>query len=208
MHSLNLRDVTTGTAGLLLVAGLAVSGVQAFDQATWLMEVFPVLLALPLMAASYRRFPLTPLLYALIFVHCMVLIMGGTYTYARVPLGFAIQDWLHLSRNPYDKIGHFMQGFEPAILAREILIRGRHVQGRKMLIYVILSIVLAFSAFYELIEWAAAISLGQGADEFLATQGDPWDTQSDMLFALIGGSTALLLLSRWHDRQLDLRQNH
>lgn len=172
------------------------------------MEVFPVLLALPLMAASYRRFPLTPLLYALIFVHCMVLIMGGTYTYARVPLGFAIQDWLHLSRNPYDKIGHFMQGFEPAILAREILIRGRHVQGRKMLIYVILSIVLAFSAFYELIEWAAAISLGQGADEFLATQGDPWDTQSDMLFALIGGSTALLLLSRWHDRQLDLRQNH
>lgn len=208
MPSLNLRDVSTGTAGLLLVAGLAVSGVQAFDQATWLMEVFPVLLALPLMAASYRRFPLTPLLYALIFVHCMVLIMGGTYTYARVPLGFAIQDWLHLSRNPYDKIGHFMQGFEPAILAREILIRGRHVQGRKMLIYVILSIVLAFSAFYELIEWAAAISLGQGADEFLATQGDPWDTQSDMLFALIGGSTALLLLSRWHDRQLDLRQNH
>ena len=191
-----------------MVAGLAVSGVQAFDQATWLMEVFPVLLALPLMAASYRRFPLTPLLYALIFVHCMVLIMGGTYTYARVPLGFAIQDWLHLSRNPYDKIGHFMQGFEPAILAREILIRGRHVQGRKMLIYVVLSIVLAFSAFYELIEWAAAISLGQGADEFLATQGDPWDTQSDMLFALIGGSTALLLLSRWHDRQLDLRQNH
>lgn len=191
-----------------MVAGLAVSGVQAFDQATWLMEVFPVLLALALMAASYRRFPLTPLLYALIFVHCMVLIMGGTYTYARVPLGFAIQDWLHLSRNPYDKIGHFMQGFEPAILAREILIRGRHVQGRKMLIYVILSIVLAFSAFYELIEWAAAISLGQGADEFLATQGDPWDTQSDMLFALIGGSTALLLLSRWHDRQLDLRQNH
>lgn len=208
MHSLNLRDVTTGTVGLLLVAGLAVSGVQAFDPATWLMEVFPVLLALPLMAATYRRFPLTPLLYALIFVHCMVLIMGGTYTYARVPLGFAIQDWLHLSRNPYDKIGHFMQGFEPAILAREILIRGRHVQGRKMLIYVILSIVLAFSAFYELIEWAAAISLGQGADEFLATQGDPWDTQSDMLFALIGGSTALLLLSRWHDRQLDLRQNH
>lgn len=191
-----------------MVAGLAVSGVQAFDQATWLMEVFPVLLALALMAASYRRFPLTPLLYALIFVHCMVLIMGGTYTYARVPLGFAIQDWLHLSRNPYDKIGHFMQGFEPAILAREILIRGRHVQGRKMLIYVVLSIVLAFSAFYELIEWAAAISLGQGADEFLATQGDPWDTQSDMLFALIGGSTALLLLSRWHDRQLDLRQNH
>lgn len=208
MPSLSLRDVSTGTAGLLLVAGLAVSGVQAFDQATWLMEVFPVLLALPLMAASYRRFPLTPLLYALIFVHCMVLIMGGTYTYARVPLGFAIQDWLHLSRNPYDKIGHFMQGFEPAILAREILIRGRHVQGRKMLIYVILSIVLAFSAFYELIEWTAAVSLGQGADEFLATQGDPWDTQSDMLFALIGGSTALLLLSRRHDRQLNLSQNH
>lgn len=208
MHSLNLRDVTTGTVGLLLVAGLAVSGVQAFDPATWLMEVFPVLLAMPLMAATYRRFPLTPLLYALIFVHCMVLIMGGTYTYARVPLGFAIQDWLHLSRNPYDKIGHFMQGFEPAILAREILIRGRHVQGRKMLIYVILSIVLAFSAFYELIEWTAAVSLGQGADEFLATQGDPWDTQSDMLFALIGGSTALLLLSRRHDRQLNLSQNH
>ena len=202
MHDNAFRDKATTLAAVVLSGLLILSGLQPYDRATWLMEVVPVIIALPLMIGTYKRYPLTPLLYACIFVHCAVLLMGGTYSYARVPLGFEIQNWLHLSRNPYDKIGHFMQGFAPAMLAREILIRGQHVQGRKMLVYVVLSIVLAFSAFYELIEWAAAMALGQGADEFLATQGDPWDTQSDMLFALIGGSIALLLLSRWHDRQL------
>ena len=127
---------------------------------------------------------------------------GGAYTYARVPLGFHLQDLLNLDRNPYDKIGHFFQGFVPALVAREILIRGHYVRGKKMLAFLVICVVLAISAAYELIEWAAAVSLGQGADEFLGTQGDPWDTQSDMFLALIGAVTALLLFSRSHDRQI------
>jgi putative membrane protein len=131
-----------------------------------------------------------------------VLILGGAYTYARVPLGFQIQEILGLGRNPYDKIGHFVQGFVPALVAREILARGGFVRGRAMLGFIVVCIALAISATYELIEWAAALALGQGADEFLGTQGDPWDTQSDMFLALIGASAALLLFSRFHDRQL------
>jgi putative membrane protein len=133
--------------------------------------------------------------------------LGGAYTYARVPLGFWIQDAFELTRNPYDKIGHFMQGFVPAIAAREIMLRGDHVAGRKMLAFLVICVVLAISASYELIEWAAALALGQGADEFLGTQGDPWDTQSDMFMALIGAVCALLLLSRLHDAQL-ARKSH
>lgn len=190
-----------GAAALSLVF-LLISGWQPFDRTTWLLEVLPVLIALPLLAASYRRHPLTSLLYACIFLHACVLILGGAYTYARVPLGFALQEWLQLSRNPYDKIGHFFQGFVPALLAREILIRGAYVQGRRMRVFLVLCIVLAVSASYELIEWGAALALGQGADEFLGTQGDPWDTQSDMFLALIGALFALLLFSRWQDRQL------
>lgn len=189
-----------------VVAGLALSGWQPYDRATWLMEVAPVLIALPILAYSHRRFPLTSLLYACIFVHALVLMLGGAYTYARVPLGFTLQDLLHLGRNPYDKIGHFFQGFVPALVAREILLRGGHVQGRRMLAFLSVCVVLAISATYELIEWAAALALGQGADEFLGTQGDPWDTQSDMFFALIGAVTVLLLLGRLHDRQLGLRR--
>jgi putative membrane protein len=196
------RSRPLGLAALLLVGLLALSGWQPFDRATWLMEIFPILIALPLLVWSYRRFPLTTLLYALIFCHGVVLMVGGAYSYARVPFGFQIADWLHLSRNPYDKIGHFFQGLVPALVAREILSRGGYVRGRKMLAFVVVSIVLAISATYELIEWAAAISLGQGADEFLGTQGDPWDTQSDMFFALIGAVAALLLLARWQDRQI------
>jgi len=184
------------------LAALVVSGLQPYDRATWLMEVAPVLIALPLLAATYRRHPLTTLLYTLAFAHALVLILGGAYTYARVPLGFWLQDLFSLGRNPYDKIGHFMQGFVPAIAAREILLRGGFVRGAKMLVFLVLCVVLAISASYELIEWAAALALGQGADEFLGTQGDAWDTQSDMFFALIGGSTALLALSALHDRQL------
>jgi putative membrane protein len=166
------------------------------------MEVAPVIIVLPLLAATRRRYPLTTLLYLLVFAHALVLMLGGAYTYARVPLGFWLQELMALDRNPYDKIGHFMQGFVPAIAAREILRRGAFVRGRKMLAFLVLCVVLAISATYELIEWVAALTLGQGADEFLGTQGDPWDTQSDMFLALIGGSAALLLLSALHDRQL------
>jgi putative membrane protein len=187
---------------LALGAALVASGWQPYDRLTWLMEVAPVLLVVPLLLATRRAYPLTSLLYALIFVHALILILGGAYTYARVPLGFWLQDLFELGRNPYDKIGHFAQGFVPAIAAREILLRGAFVRGRAMLAFLVICVVLAISASYELIEWAAALALGQGADEFLGTQGDPWDTQSDMFLALIGGTSALLFLSWPHDRQL------
>jgi putative membrane protein len=189
-------------ASAILAAGLVASGLRPFDRATWLLEIFPVLIALPLMWATWRRFPLTTLVYALIALHGLVLMMGGAYTYARVPLGFQIAEAFGWTRNPYDKIGHFFQGFVPALIAREILIRGGYVRGRKMLAFVVVCVVLAISATYELVEWAAALSLGQGADEFLGTQGDPWDTQSDMFMALVGSIVSLSLLSRWHDRQI------
>jgi putative membrane protein len=189
--------------GLVVVLGaLVVSGIKPYDRATWLMEVAPVLIAAPILLATYRRFPLTSLLYALICVHALVLILGGAYTYARVPLGFWLQDLLELERNPYDRIGHFMQGFVPAMVAREILVRNRYVSGKSMAAFLSLCVALAVSAFYELIEWWAALALGQGADEFLGTQGDPWDTQADMFLALIGAAAALAALSRLHDRQI------
>jgi len=194
--------------GLALAAAativlLIVSGWRPYDRTTWLLEVAPVMIVLPLLWMTWRRFPLTTLLYACIFIHALILMLGGAYTYARVPLGFQLQEFFDLSRNPYDKIGHFAQGFVPGLAAREILIRGGYVRGRRMLAFIVLCVVMAISAAYELIEWAAALALGQGADEFLGTQGDPWDTQSDMLMALVGGTSALLLLSRWHDRQID-----
>jgi putative membrane protein len=195
------RHLVLGSAVLVVV--LVVSGARPFERATWAMEVAPVVIALPVLWATYRSFPLTTLLYVLIFVHALVLILGGAYTYARVPLGFWMQDVLGLDRNPYDKIGHFFQGFVPAIVAREILIRGAYVRGRRMLAFLVVCVVLAVSATYEFVEWGAALAMGQGADEFLGTQGDPWDTQSDMFFALIGAVVALALLSRLHDRQLE-----
>lgn len=190
-----------GTAIIAIV--LIISGIKPYDRMTWLMEVIPVLLVMPVLFMSFKKFPLTNLLYSLIFLHAIVLIVGGAYTYARVPLGFEIADWFNLDRNPYDKIGHFMQGFGPAIVAREILIRNHILPKGKMLSFIVICIVLAISATYELIEWAAALLLGQGAEEFLGTQGYEWDTQSDMFFALIGGSTALLFLSKWHDQQIE-----
>ncbi|ENV08303.1 hypothetical protein F966_02977 [Acinetobacter higginsii] len=189
-----------GTAILAIL--LLISGIQPFDRTTWWLEVIPVLIVVPILFATYKAFPLTPLLYGLIFLHAIVLIVGGAYSYARVPLGFEMAQWFGLERNPYDKIEHFMQGFVPAIAAREILIRNHILSKGKMLSFIVICIVLAISASYELIEWAAALSLGQGAEEFLGTQGDEWDTQSDMFFALIGSITALLLFSRWHDRQI------
>ena len=196
------RTKPLALALILLLGVLALSGVKPYDRATWAMEVFPIFVALPVLWTSYRRFPLTTLLYACLFLHALVLMLGGTYTYARVPLGFQIAETLGLHRNPYDKIGHFFQGFVPALVAREILIRGQYIRGRKMLAFIIVCIVLAISASYEFIEWGAALALGQGADEFLGTQGDPWDTQSDMFFAFIGAIAALLLLAGVQDRQI------
>jgi putative membrane protein len=196
------RTLALSIASLALLGLLALSGARPYDRATWAMEVAPVAIALPVLWLTYRRFPLTTVLYACIFLHAVVLIAGGAYTYARVPLGFQIADFLGLERNPYDKIGHFFQGFVPALLAREILLRGAHVRGRRMLAFVVVCVALAISAAYEFIEWGAALALGQGADEFLGTQGDPWDTQSDMFMALVGAVSALLLLSRLQDRQI------
>lgn len=189
-------------AAVAAVGLLAASGWTPYDRATWLMEVLPVMIALPVLSLTYKRYPLTSLLYVFIFVHAAVLMLGGSYTYARVPLGFQLQELLQLSRNPYDKIGHFFQGFVPALVAREILIRGQYVRGRLMLAFLVVCVVLAISVTYEFIEWGAALAMGQGAEEFLGTQGDPWDTQSDMFFALVGSITALLCFSRLHDRQL------
>ena len=196
------RTRTLSVFAALLLGILVYSGLAPYDRMTWALEVFPAAVALVLMVATYRRFPLTTLLYVCIFVHCLVLILGGVYTYARVPLGFQIADLLHLTRNPYDKIGHFFQGFVPALVTREILIRGAFVNGRRMRDFLITCVVLAISAFYELIEWWVAVLAGQGADEFLGTQGYAWDTQSDMLLALIGAVVALAFFSSWHDRQL------
>jgi putative membrane protein len=197
------RSRALAAAALVIVALLAVSGIGPYDRTTWVLEIFPVVVALPLLWATYHRFPLTTLLYCCIFVHALVLMLGGAYSYARVPLGFQIAELMDLSRNPYDKIGHFFQGFVPALVAREILVRGEFVRGGKMLAFIVICIVLAISAAYELIEWAAALALGQGADEFLGTQGDPWDTQSDMFCALIGSITALCLFSRMQERQIE-----
>lgn len=196
------RPIALIAATLATLLALAWSGHAPFDRTTWALEVFPVVIALPILLASYRRFPLTDLLYACIFLHALVLMGGGAYSYARVPLGFELADLLHLQRNPYDKIGHFFQGFVPALIAREILIRGGYIRGRRMLAFIAVCIALAISATYELIEWGAALALGQGADEFLGTQGDPWDTQSDMFLALVGALSALLTLSRIHDSQI------
>lgn len=196
------RETLNAALASTVLAALIVSGLAPYDRLTWLMEVLPAMIALPLIAATRKTYPLTALLTVLIALHCLVLIAGGAYTYARVPFGFWLQDLLGTARNPYDKLGHLMQGFVPAMVAREILLRGAYVRGRRMTGFLCTCIALAISACYELIEWAAAISLGQGADEFLGTQGDIWDTQSDMFMALIGSGTAIALLARWHDQQL------
>ena len=202
------HEFCNASLAAIVIVALIASGIAPTDRLTWLMEVAPVLIALPLMIATRRSYPLTLLLTVLIAIHALVLIGGGAYTYARVPFGFWLQDILGTLRNPYDKIGHFMQGFVPAMVAREILLRGDFVRGRRMAAFLCICVAMAISACYELIEWAAAVALGQGADEFLGTQGDVWDTQSDMFMALIGASTALLLLARWHDRQLAALRPH
>jgi putative membrane protein len=185
---------------------LGVSGYRPFETGTWLMEVFPVIAAAPILIATYRRFPLTRLAYTLIFVHACILLLGGHYTYARVPLGFWLQDVFDFSRNHYDRIGHLAQGFIPAIVAREILLRRTPLRPGGWLGFLVCCVCLAISACYEFIEWWAALIGGEGATEFLGTQGDVWDTQWDMLMALIGSIVAQVTLARLHDRQLQRRR--
>ncbi len=187
---------------ILWSIGLLASGWAPADRATWWMEIAPVLIAFPILVALRRSFAFTTLALVLIALHGLVLMLGGAYTYARVPVGFAVQDWLHLARNPYDRFGHLMQGFVPAIVLREILVRTGSIASSRLLIVTVLAYGLSVSALYELIEFGAAVALGQGADAFLGTQGDPWDTQWDMLMCLVGAMLALLLLSRVHDRQI------
>lgn len=202
------RPATTLSArsGLILCAAvLAVlvwSGIGPTDRMTWFMEVVWVLVGVPLLLISYRPFPLTRLLYVLIALHCVLLMVGGHYTYAEVPLGRWFQEWFDLARNHYDRLGHFTQGFVPAILARELLLRKTPLRPGGWLFYLVLAAALSFSAFFEFIEWWAALIWGADADAFLATQGDPWDTQWDMFLALVGALVAQLLLARWHDREL------
>ena len=161
------------------------------------------MIAIVVLTATYRRFPFTNLVYALILIHCVILMVGGHYTYAKVPFGFWIRDTLHLNRNPYDRIGHFAQGFVPAMIAREIVIRKKVINGAAWRAFFLVALCLAISALYELVEWRTSVMSGEAADAFLGSQGDVWDTQWDMSCALIGACTALALLSRAHDRQLD-----
>jgi putative membrane protein len=203
-----VRTIRRSEALLLLgLAALAllVSGIAPYDRTTWLLEVFPILIAAPILVATARRFPLTPLVYRLIFLHALILMLGGAYTYARVPLGFWIQDAFGLARNHYDRLGHFAQGFVPAMIAREILLRRTPLRRGGWLFVIVTSICLAISACYEFVEWWAALLGGSAANEFLGTQGDVWDTQWDMFMALLGAITAQLSLGRIHDRSL--RQN-
>lgn len=190
---------------LWLVVFIAVflwSAINPKDQFTWFLEVLPALIGLVLMALSIRRFPLTTLLYNFILMHCIVLMVGGHYTYAEVPLFDTIANWMGSARNNYDKVGHFFQGFVPALLAREILIRKAIVNGQSWLNVIIVAICLAFSAFYELIEWWVALASGEDAEAFLGTQGYVWDTQSDMALALLGAIISILVLAKYHDKQL------
>ena len=186
----------------IAVATLVVSGIRPYDRLTWFLEVGPVLIGAPILVLTFRRFPLTILLYRLLLIHALILIVGGHYTYARVPVGFWIQELFEMSRNHYDRLGHFVQGFIPAILAREILLRCSPLVKGKWLFFLVVSVSLAFSAFYELIEWWSAALGGEAAESFLGTQGDVWDTQWDMFLALLGAIAAQLSLASLHDRAL------
>jgi putative membrane protein len=186
----------------LIVAGLVLSGLKPADRVTWLLEVAPILVGLVVLVATYRRFPLTPLAYRLIFLLSVLLMIGGHYTYARVPAGLAVQEWLGFGRNNYDRLVHFVGGFVPAILGRELVRRQTHMRRPGWLFVFVSFGCLAGGALYEFLEWWAAAATGADADAFLATQGDPWDTQWDMFLTFLGAITALLLLSGKHEREL------
>jgi putative membrane protein len=191
--------------GLLAAVAVPVSFAGTADRFTWLLESLPVIVGLPVIVLLWRRYRLSNLLCVLLFIHALVLLLGGHYTYAQVPLGEWARGWFGWQRNNYDKVGHFLQGFEPAILTREILLRwSPFAQAPRSRLVPMLCVAapLAFSALYEIIEWQVALATGAGADAFLGTQGDPWDTQSDMAFALLGALCAVLLLRRWHDRSM------
>ncbi|MBA3248274.1 MAG: DUF2238 domain-containing protein [Pyrinomonadaceae bacterium] len=181
---------------------LLVSAIHPYDWLTWWLEVLPALLGVAVLIATYRRFPLTPLVYRLILLHALILILGAHYSYARVPFGFWMQDWFGFARNHYDRIGHFAQGFIPAILVREVLLRLTPLRRSGWLFFLVVCVCLALSAFYEFTEWWAALAGGEAADAFLGTQGDQWDTQWDMFLAMTGAILSQLLLGGVHDRAL------
>ena len=190
---------------MLLLAGillLCLSAIHPHDYTTWWLETMPIFIAVSILIATYKRNVLTPLVYRLLFVHALILMLGGYYTYAAVPFGYWMEEWFNFTRNNYDKIGHFAQGFVPAMLFRELLLRHSPLRQGKLLFTLVAACCLAVSASYELIEWAVAVALGQGANDFLGTQGDIWDTQSDMLMALIGAVSAQVLLAKLQDKQL------
>ena len=189
----------------IFFAVLTWSVIDPKDMFTWFLEVIPALIALVVMALTYKKFPLTGLVYGLILLHSIVLMVGGHYTYAEVPLFDTFKEWFGFERNNYDKVGHFMQGFVPVMVAREIVLRKHVFKSEEWMNFFIVSFVLAFSAFYELVEWAVAEMTGEGAEAFLGTQGYMWDTQSDMAWALFGSIVALVLLRGYHDRQLKVR---
>jgi len=203
VHSAVPRRQLPAVLAALVVLGMAVSAWGARDRATWFLETVWVLVGLPFVVLAWRRFPLTNLLCCLLAVHAMVLAVGGHYTYAQVPLGDWVRDTFGLDRNPYDRFGHLMQGFVPAVLVRELLSRTSPLRGSRWLAPLTVCACLAFSAVFEMLEWLAAVVGGHSADAFLATQGDVWDTQWDMFCALIGAAVSVLVLSRAHDRQLD-----
>jgi putative membrane protein len=186
----------------IAIVALVVSGIAPKDRLTWLLEVVWVMVAIPIIVLNWRRFPLTRLLCWLMVAHALVLIHGGAHTYAETPIGFWLRDTFGFERNPWDRVGHLMQGFVPAILARELFLRCTPLRRGGWLFYLVLAACLSFSAFFELIEWWAALIYGADADAFLATQGDVWDTQWDMFLCLVGATLSLVLWSRLHDRQL------
>jgi len=179
------------------------SGIGPKDYFTWFLEVAPAIIGFVILITTYKKFPLTPLLYTLILLHCLILMVGGHYTYSEVPLFDTIKPIFGFERNNYDKLGHLAQGFVPAILARELFIRKEVIVSLIWRNFLIISVCLAFSAFYELIEWGVAIASGESSEAFLGTQGYVWDTQTDMAFALVGAISALVLLARFHDKQLN-----
>jgi len=189
---------------LLFIFGavLAWSAIRPYDYFTWFLEIVPALIALPILLLTNRTFPLTHLVYSLILLHAIILMVGGHYTYAEVPLFNWLRDTFDLARNYYDRVGHFAQGFVPAIIAREILIRKQIVRGKGWLFFLVTCVCLSISALYELIEWRVSVATGSAADAFLGTQGDVWDTQWDMFTALIGAISAQAILSKLHDRML------
>jgi len=200
------RGAPSAREPLALLAAAAVvlvaSGIAPVERGTWWLEVAPVLIGVPILIATYRAFRLSPLLYRLLFLHAVILAVGGHYTYAKVPAGFWVQDLFDLSRNHYDRLGHLAQGFIPAILAREVLVRRSPLRPGRWLFFLVVCVCLAFSAFYELVEWWAALIGGDSAESFLGTQGDVWDTQWDMFLALLGAVSAQVLLARVHDRSM------